>query len=479
MTYNKHRKIIGNLKPDNTISDENCSVSYEMLDNLLSLIDIKAQSSIEINNGLCVALILENNVPSLLSFLYLLSENLSIYILRKSDDEQVSIPKFCKYLIYNSSGDVCNGAEYHPMQITRNFEFNPNFRAHSFQHPSILMSTSGSSGNSKIVCYSKFNFLKNAENCVEYFKIGTNSKVLISVPVSHMYGLGVGLIPAIIRGANIHLISNTNVVKLLSSINLFRPEIVLVNPILCEMIMKVKKEGRYRNMIFITAGQIISSKTYNDFEDKIGDLFNIYGSSELGAIATSPRSYYREDQKKQGELIPFPNVEIKIDIDNNNMILCKHRFSFYGYLSDENRIIDKSERCNLDGWYLTNDSGIALSNEQFIVKGRVDNFINRSGYLVSLEEINEFVVQCFAIISEAVAFEHHISSTNIPVVAVVGEVVDLNDETLSIAQTLFKDLPRSKLKPDQLLLTKKIPRLASGKPDIQNTKKNILSFVKV
>lgn len=458
MPYIKHKNIIRNYSAANILKDESISITYEELSDILQkLHDIFYDK--DTNKITCVALYMENTVLHAIAILYFLSEQVNFYLVPSSPQSKAGIPEFCDKVV------KLNISEFGPekrVDKTVSINLNPLF-LHSdeikkYKGGFVFVSSSGTTGTRKIIRHSAGNLLLNASNCIDRFEINNASSILISVPINHMYGLGVGLIPALISGASLCIINKSNILKLFDAITEFSPSITLLTPSIIRMLLKLKKKISTKTS-YISAGEKLGDHLHESFEKNYALLLNLYGSSELGAIGTSP--IHDNISRYNGAFKPLNEVDIKID-KNSGQILCDHKYGAEAYVdsfgNELQPISSKGDFMN------TKDIGKS-DGSLFHVLGRSDNQVNRSGFLVMLEEVEMEIKRLFPELDHVVVFEEAPENQILGKLVAVCEINGRNnleaDKMRSICQ---RELTRY-LQPDEIILTEKVPKLHNGKPD--------------
>ena len=446
--------LLTKLVSNNIVYDENSSITYSQLVNstkeLDKIFDHKGKDSIQ-----CVHIPIQNDINTTRLILYLLTKGINFYMGSGSVRYQ-GTPHFCDMILSSEATRHRNlVADY---QLTENL----NYVKTNGLIPScgyVIFSTSGSTGAPKYVVYKSCNLVANALKISERLGLKKNKKILVPVPIGHMYGFGVGVLPAILKGASLSLIAKNNVIKLYDYLQRFKPNITLLTPTVCKMLITLSKNID-ANTLYITAGDKISEEAYNQFESKFGELINLYGCTELGAIATSDN---RKSKRLKGILTPLDGISIKLDQYSKGEICCKHDCSFEGYI-DQNgeRILAKAK----DGeWFRTKDLGINLGTNQFKILGRIDHCINRLGFLVSFQEIETAIQNLFIDIDQIIVLFHSDDSMKNGRLIAFCSPGDFQVQRKIEIKSICREKLPSHLVPDDFCFMKKLPCLSNGKPD--------------
>ncbi|GGB14570.1 class I adenylate-forming enzyme family protein [Puia dinghuensis] len=428
---------------NNPIADQTSCLTYDELKGIMQRLDVFFAGQGQIA---CLAMATENTVSGVLMILYLLSRRINVFLLPPQAPVDKSIPAFCDRIL---SVD----GEHPDRPILRDHaEFAGN--GDTPVSGAVFFASSGTTGTPKYVRFDGENLLRNARNCMERFGYSAASKVLIPVPIGHMYGLGVGLLPALMAGASIRLIDRNNAIKLKEQLASFQPDITLVTPTVIRMLLLLPK-GQGRHGMFITAGEKIATKDFQDFESAYGPLFNLYGCTELGAIATSPT----EGKKSDGLLKPLDGVEVKIDADGQ--VRCRHNAPFASYVDPHGRLLAAAT----EEWYPTKDIGMAEEAGNFRVLGRMDHCVNRSGYLVSLDEVGSCLENLFQGIRQAIVLDAGVTKGLTTKLIAVCEVTEEGAFDADTVRKICKDKLNKQMIPDEFHFIREMPRLNNGKAD--------------
>ena len=433
----------------NFLQDDQVAIAYSDIGGMLEQVDSLFAGN-DKENIHCLALVVENTVAHALLVLYLLSKKLNFMLLNGHVPVDDKIPFFCDVIVTVAAGTTDWPGN---IRLTRNPGYRQGKSALQRHSGMVLFLSSGTSGQPKYVCYKQEDLLRNAGNCVKRFAMDHRSKVLVPVPVNHMYGMGVGLLPALLSGAGVCLINKNNVIKLLDRMTAIRPDVTLLTPAVIKMLLLLKK-GVPSNGTHITAGEKLAVAVQKDFEDRFGPLYNLYGCTELGAIAVAGGD---------GVLQALEGVEVELRPAEKGQIWCRHNAGFTSYFDREGHPVGTIT--SMDAWYDTNDIGLPVTQRGFQVIGRSDNCINRYGFLVSLDEIATLLESLFTEINQAIVLE---TDTEEGLTAKVKAVCELSPgATLDVraVKKLCQERAARQLIPDEFVFVTEMPRLPNGKPD--------------
>jgi acyl-coenzyme A synthetase/AMP-(fatty) acid ligase len=430
--------------------------SFQILDELFYTREHSVQS--------CISIFAGNTAGHAIAILYLIHKRINFFLGSSDMITNTSIPDFSDKILHVETIKEAGGTSFN-YNITSNPAFQAKGGLLSEQNGLAAFSSSGSTGTPKFICYQVEKLLRNIDNCVQHFGIKNTSRVLIPVPVSHMFGLGVGFLPAIRAGASICLIEKNNVLRFLDKIQLFKPDMVLVNPTFCKMLLQLDKPFSFKGT-FISAGETMKPSVHKAFTEKFGHLVNLYGCTEMGAMATTHVA--KSDGIPPVLLVePLKDVSFRQTNNDTREILCSYTAGFDCYIDHTGARMD--DQPFEDGWYKTRDAGRCNEYNQWEITGRIDLCINRSGFLLSLQELETQLTAILHVIEQVVVVEsgeHHLFA--------VCQLKEAHNLTSELARKACMDkLPRYAI-PDTFLFTKELPRLYNGKFDRQTIKNNFL-----
>ncbi len=460
----------------NIISDGKYTCTYEELPEIFKTIDAFITGCGMAHGDMCM-LRCGNSLPEAVTLLWMLYRKRDFVLLPRltgkaqSELEDLNLPPFCKRKVLLSESpqpdsgqhlDLKNPTSY--LSVLRNANFSEGTEQNVRQidiKAKVFLRTSGSTSEPKLAMHSNEKLTRNARNCVERFRLLPQSRVLIAVPVYHMYGLGAGFLPAIITGASIRLIDQTNIIKYLEQEKQFHPDVSFMTPTLIEMALRTRK-NTYHYRLVVTAGDRINKSSYENFENKFGPLVNLYGSTELGAIATSGLNDPLEI-RSNGVVHVLPGVEARLVTGENDMaeIMCRHAAGFDTYVDK----LGKQIPGKTDDWFMTKDLGRMVSSDAFKVTGRTGNSINRNGILVSFTEVESLMEQGIAEVQHVVVTAKEEENVRGKVlVACCERKPGSRIDSTGIRSRCF-DMMLRHMVPDEVLLMDEIPRLPNGKFD--------------
>jgi acyl-CoA synthetase (AMP-forming)/AMP-acid ligase II len=494
--------IVKSLTADNSkkniITDGTYRCTYHELIEIFVALDRSFGES-AVSPGDCSVLICGNSLPEAVLLLRMLYRKQNVLLLPRGG-MAISLPEFCQHKIsvnLDSPGiDIKVPGTYLAV------EANPAFSADA--HPPaeqgcLLLKTSGSTAEPKLVKHTHESFVQNAVNCIDRFEITPDDRLLIPVPIYHMYALGAAIIPGVIAGASINLLEKTNIITYLDREKQYQPNVSFLTPPLCDMFLRARKSP-YRYRLVVTAGDRITPVTFENFETKFGKLVNLYGSTELGAIATNkpddpldirakgiletmpgvtmdftegvaPPTYYcrgnsqvtEEKSWNENKVWKYSNKDKESENDPERVseIICSHDYGFDTYLDKKGRKITRETAKP----FKTRDLGKRIAANRFQVVGRTGNSLNRHGILVAFSEVESIIEQGIEEIAHAVVTQGKEDLTRGKKMIAWCELKPEKElDSQNLRSRCFNIMLRHMV-PDEVRIIKEIPRLPNGKFD--------------
>lgn len=332
-----------------------------------------------------------------------------------------------------------------------------------------IMFTSGTTGKSKGVMLSHRNLAENA-TCFD-MKIPPRTTALSVLPIHHAYCLTMDFLKGLSIGADICI--NDSLLRVAKNIKLFRPNMVLMVPLMIETMAKkledaeglpvdlVKKEVFGEQFTTICSGGAYLNPAYIDLFAKYGvTIQQGYGMTECSPVISTNVSWnIRKDSV--GQLIP--NCEAKT-VEEELWVRGSSVMMGYYKMPEET-----AQTLTEDGWLRTGDLGY-VDQEGFVyLTGRKKNLIiTKNGENVSPEElenkigehrlVQEILVRESEGVIEAEIFPDHEYAQKKEIKdirAVLQEVIDTYNQgapaykrvyRLKIRDTEFAKTPSKKIK---------------------------------
>jgi acyl-CoA synthetase (AMP-forming)/AMP-acid ligase II len=448
-------KFICQSVPDNVLTDGHLTCQYRDIPRLFAqLQDFFLQKGISAQQG--VVLECENSLPSALVLLFLFEYGYC-FLLSKPENSSQTPPAMCGYQL------KINPISLNPDEFLTVIAQTEQTSQPVDVEPKFYLRTSGSTGVPKIIVHTHAKMRGNAVMCVQRLGLTAQNRIALTVPISHLFGLGAGFLPAISVGASIDLQKSANIIRYLQREKEFNPNTVLMTPIFCETLLKGRKSPRPYQLT-VVAGDRLREGVFSQYEALFGCLVQLYGSTEMGAIAAGNP----QDSSELRSLaigLPMTDVQIRIDPPADDVsehhkdsgeICCNRQYSFIECWDNQAQPLDLAQ-IKPDGWFATRDLGRILPNGYIEVLGRCDHSIKRDGLLVLFADVE-------AALQSIIARGESLRGKGLWAYCVV------NDNTIdnaTIRSRCFDLLPKRAV-PDYVIILEALPLLSNGKIDRQS-----------
>ena len=250
-----------------------------------------------------------------------------------------------------------------------------------------IMFTSGTTGKSKGVMLTHRNLAENA-TCLD-MKFPERTTLLTVLPIHHAYCLSMDILKGLSLGSIICI--NDSLIRMAKNIKLFRPNVILMVPLMIETMAKklqeaaglppeiVKREVFGEQFHTICSGGAYLPPNMLDLFGKYGiTILQGYGMTECAPVISTTVSW-NVRKGSVGQLIP--NCEAKV-VDEELWVRGSSVMQGYYQMPKE------TEETLVDGWLRTGDLGY-VDDEGFVyLTGRRKNLIiTKNGENVSPEEL--------------------------------------------------------------------------------------------
>lgn len=322
-----------------------------------------------------------------------------------------------------------------------------------------LTFTSGTTGKPKAVPNTHANHLWNIKVCSKVWQWTANDSLLLALPLSHWYGLVMGLSGVIYHGNTLYLRQQAFAAEEIMATLASGKVTIFTHVPLAYMKMLELKDSQYdlsKVRLLISGGAPLPPTVSREFNDRFGArIVETYGSSETGRIAANQLN--ERLVGSPGKLLPG----VKAKISSEGELVVKSPGIFPGYY--HNSPATKAGWTD-EGWWRTGDFG-EIKKRYVFLKGRLQERIRKFGYTISPRDVEW-------------AMYHH---PKIKTIYVMGRQrpAQPNDELVyfvvgDITRQEILDYCKTNLlfawRPDRVIFIDAIPRTSNGKPKVSSLK---------
>lgn len=322
-----------------------------------------------------------------------------------------------------------------------------------------LVFTSGTTGRPKAVLYTHANHIWNIKVCSEVWNWTHEDSLLVSLRLSHWYGLVMGLSGVLYHGNTMYLQERFEPETTLKALAAGQGTIFTHVAGIYTKLLDVKDYKNYdlsKVRLLISGGAPLPPAAWEQFKNRFNqEILEVYGSSETGRIASNLLEQRIPGSPGQA----LPGVDVKFS--GNGELLVKSDGIFPGYYKNS-----RLTRAGFtkDGYWRTGDIG-EMRGGRIILKGRKQEHIRRQGYTVSPRDI-EWALHTLPEVSDA--FVMGIQHPREPDDELVYFLVTSLSEQ-AIMDFCKQSMP-SVWRPQKIVMLESIPRTINGKPELPKLK---------
>lgn len=248
------------------------------------------------------------------------------------------------------------------------------------QESATIFFTSGTTGTPTGAVKSKNNLQKELEVLVELFRHEKFERLIVTVPLIHIYGFLAGvLLP---KALNVDVVLKEEFLPHeLLELSEGKKTLCITNPVFLKVLNKLNIKEEHSHMVFLSSTGKLDPQTANELPQKLGcKIYQLFGSTETGGIA------YKINNEEYWTPLPHVHISKKDDcLAVNSPFLSQY-------------IIEEKLK-EIRHPFVTSDL-ISLKKGKFKLLGRKSEIIKISGKRLSLLEI-EALLEAHPNIEEA------------------------------------------------------------------------------
>lgn len=265
--------------------------------------------------------------------------------------------------------------------------------------PAVLLYTSGTTGKPKGVMLTHNNFYAQCSQVVpSVFDMKPEDRVVMVLPLFHVYALSNGLVASIYNGCSMALVSHYSPTNLLSAIADQGATLLIAIPTMYQHLLqsaRIRKQSIPRTLrACISGGAPLAVATIKEFEELFDTRINEgYGLTETSsAVSLNPSG----EGYKEGSIGPPANgVEMAIMDDEGNLlgnnqegeIVIRGGVVTKGYWNNP----EATEESIYGGWFHSGDLGHRDDDGYYFITDRKKDLIIRGGFNISPREVEEAI----------------------------------------------------------------------------------------
>jgi acyl-coenzyme A synthetase/AMP-(fatty) acid ligase len=284
--------------------------------------------------------------------------------------------------------------------------------------------TSGTTGEPTGAIKSKKNLEKELEVLSKLFASEKFERVIVTVPLIHIYGFLAGVLLPRALGAEV-VLKEEFLPHELIELSEGKKTLCITNPVFLKVLNKLQIEGKHSHMSFLSSTGKLDVQTAKELPKKLDcNIYQLFGSTETGGIA-----YKVNDQELWQPLQQVTVAQEEQCLSIDSPFLSKY--------------IIESELKELKHPFVTSDL-IELQEGKFRLLGRKSEIIKISGKRISLLEVEQLLEESSFIEEALVKLDYNVEShkdeqLNIVVVSAL-ELKALKKEIKTILQNNYKKI---------------------------------------
>ncbi len=331
--------------------------------------------------------------------------------------------------------------------------------------PAALVYTSGTTGTSKGAVLTHRNFVVNAINLLTCWQFSPADRMLLTLPLFHVHGLGNGIHCWLASGCLLRLTERFAHDQAAEWMREFHPTVFFGVPTMYIRMLEWPAETAAAvgagMRLFVSGSAPLPAQTLEEFRGKFGHtILERYGMSETLMNLSNP---YIGERRPGSVGLPMPGVSVRnLDPEGNPVpdgavgeLHLQGPNLFAGYW----RRPDATAAAYRDGWFRTGDIAVRSPDGYYTLQGRRSDLIISGGFNIYPREIEEFLAELPGVGEVAVASAPDPRRGEVPVAYIVasGEFDASALEAACRAHLASFKIPRA------FVAVEKIPRTALGK----------------
>ncbi|MCC7339691.1 MAG: AMP-binding protein [Bryobacterales bacterium] len=335
--------------------------------------------------------------------------------------------------------------------------------------PAALVYTSGTTGVSKGAIITHNAFAVNALNIISCWQIQSTDRLLLTLPLFHVHGLGNGLHCWLISGCRMRLTERFDHARAAEWMLDFEPTLFFGVPTMYVRLLDVEEDAARRigerMRLFVSGSAPLPSQVLEAFRNRYGHtILERYGMSETLMNISNP---YVGERRPGSIGLPLPGVSVRnLDPDGNPVndgetgeLYVRGSNVFSGYW----RRPEASAAAFRDGWFRTGDLAVRSADGYYTLQGRAGDLILSGGFNIYPREIEEFLTEQPGVAEAAVAGVSDPLRGEVPVAWVVARVGTVGEIDCDALETACRSHLASFKIPRAFIVVDKLPRTALGK----------------
>ena len=338
---------------------------------------------------------------------------------------------------------------------------------HSEDNPLLLVYTSGTTGRPKGVLLSHRAVAANIENGHDLYTFAPGQNVLITLPLFHVGGLCILLLPALTHGATIHLHARFDPAATITTLEKDAITTTILVPAQLAAIMAhdAWSSSKFPALTHIVVGSsLIPLAQIQAWHERGIPVSQVYGATETGPSAIGlPIGDAMSKEGSAGKPVKLCSIEVRhrngtaCGTNEDGEIWTKGPNIMSGYWRSQ----AETDLVLQDGWYNTGDIGHCDEDGFFWIVDRSKDVIISGGENIYPAEVEAVALKHPAIAAIAVVGRSDLHWGETPVAAIELKPGRALDE--SELRNFFENRLARFKQPKSILFFEQLPRNGMGK----------------
>jgi malonyl-CoA/methylmalonyl-CoA synthetase len=331
--------------------------------------------------------------------------------------------------------------------------------------PAALVYTSGTTGTSKGAVLTHNNFAVNALNLLTCWQISERDRLLLTLPLFHVHGLGNGLHCWLISGCRMRLTERFEHASAADQMLEFAPTLFFGVPTMYVRMLEWSEADAQRigqsMRLFVSGSAPLPAHVLEAFERLYGHtILERYGMSETLMNISNP---YAGERRAGTVGVPLPGVSVRNLNEEGVAVADGDTGELYvrganvcaGYW----RRPEATEAAFRDGWFRTGDLAVRSVDGYYTLQGRRSDLIISGGFNIYPREIEDFLTEQPGVAEAAVVGIPDAVRGEVPVAYIVAR----GDCDTALLESACRENLASFKVPRAFVRVDKLPRTALGK----------------
>lgn len=302
--------------------------------------------------------------------------------------------------------------------------------------PALIVYTSGTTGRPKGAVLSHANLVANAAALLTAWRITSRDRLLLTLPLFHVHGLGNGLHCWLGSGCLLRLEERFDHQLAAQWFREFRPTVFFGVPTIYSRLVEID-ERTARDLgssarLFVSGSAPLPSALLERFEERFGHrILERYGMTETLMTLGNPL----DGERRAGSVgVPLPGVEARVADANDTPLpdgavgelQVRGPAVFNEYWRQG---VDTAAAFTTEGWFKTGDIAERAADGYFTLRGRRSDLIISGGFNIYPREVEEVLTEHPTVSEAAVVGVPDQRRGELPVAFIVpaaGQSIDID-----------------------------------------------------